>query len=382
MYIVLYLVAVTFAILATGSISGAHLNSAVTLTLATYRGFAWFKVPFYIVAQVLGCATGSAAMYSVYSTVFDQYFARTGTTFATSVAASEAFFTQPQPYESNWLEMTQLFWQTGILLFGIFAVTDPYNPGAYMHSGLRALIIGFLVAMIGMAYGFLEGWSINPARDFGPRFVGWALGMDGVAFPGVNNSWWAPIVGCFIGGILGGGIYEMFIRPWMPGVRVHGDTPTTGAWAWLVLKMFPSLLDTTEFDDDNDKYHIDEKGRKRRGRKSDVWDMEQGPGGNVPALTGIRGYDDDLPNKYIYNSKYSSINTPSAANSNMGRGRSVDALGTDLDIGNYNYQPTSVLTTAQNTPTNTNGYSNDITPTSQPGATREGITRQDATSQV
>ncbi|MEA2228309.1 MAG: glycerol uptake facilitator protein, partial [Solirubrobacteraceae bacterium] len=46
--------AVTFAVYVAGGVSGAHLNPAVTLALALRRGFAWAKVPGYMVAQVLG----------------------------------------------------------------------------------------------------------------------------------------------------------------------------------------------------------------------------------------------------------------------------------------------------------------------------------------
>src|SRR5262245_50737330 len=46
--------AVLFGICLAGRTSGGHLNPAVTLTLAVYRGFPWGKVLPYVTAQVAG----------------------------------------------------------------------------------------------------------------------------------------------------------------------------------------------------------------------------------------------------------------------------------------------------------------------------------------
>ena len=51
--------AVCLAVYVAGGVSGAHLNPAVTVALAAKRGFAWTKVPGYIVAQVLGAFVGA-----------------------------------------------------------------------------------------------------------------------------------------------------------------------------------------------------------------------------------------------------------------------------------------------------------------------------------
>ena len=91
---------------------------------------------------------------------------------------------------------------TALLLFGVFAITEQYNemaPGA--NSG--ALIIGFLVAVIGASMGYLEAWAINPARDLGPRLAHAVLPVAG---KGESDWGYAPIpiLGPLIGAAMGG----------------------------------------------------------------------------------------------------------------------------------------------------------------------------------
>ncbi len=104
---------------------------------------------------------------------------------------------------------------TAFLVFGIFAITEQYNeqaPGA--NSG--ALIIGFLVAAIGASMGYLEAWAINPARDFGPRLFCFFAGWGSSALPSPDSYWWIPIVGPLLGGVLGGGAYQLLIHQFLP----------------------------------------------------------------------------------------------------------------------------------------------------------------------
>jgi glycerol uptake facilitator protein len=104
---------------------------------------------------------------------------------------------------------------TGILILGIFALTEEFNtfaPGA--NTG--ALMIGLLVATIGAAAGYLEAWPINPARDFGPRLFCFFSGWGSQAFPAPENYWWVPITGPLLGGVAGGGLYQLVIRPFLP----------------------------------------------------------------------------------------------------------------------------------------------------------------------
>ncbi|MDI2112713.1 MIP/aquaporin family protein [Commensalibacter nepenthis] len=205
---------VTFAIYATGSVSGTHANPAVTLALALYRGFSWRKVPAYCMAQIFGGICGAVLVYCLYSPVIDHY---NTTHHITRLLGGSAgvFVTSPglaiTPIHAFYDEILL----TAFLVFSIFAITESYNTVApQANSG--AFMIGLVVAAIGASAGYLEGWAINPARDLGPRIFIYLAGWGPSAFPGLPNYWWVPIGGPFIGGILGGGAYQLLIRPFLP----------------------------------------------------------------------------------------------------------------------------------------------------------------------
>jgi glycerol uptake facilitator protein len=209
--------AVTIAIYVTGAVSGTHANPAVTLALALFRDFPRRKVLPYVVAQVAGAMIGAALVYQMFGPVIDAYNASHALTRAQGGAAG-VFFTAPGLH----ITAVHAFWDevvlTAILLLGIFAITDEFNTSAPMANA-SALIIGLLVACIGASAGFLEGWPINPARDFGPRLFCWLLGWGGSAFPGPDHYWWVPIAGPLVGGVVGAGLYQFLVKPYLPRRR-------------------------------------------------------------------------------------------------------------------------------------------------------------------
>lgn len=195
--------AVTMGIYVAGKISGAHLNPAVTLSFAVFRGFPWRKVLPYSIAQIAGAFTAAALVYWNYLPAFhqaDPSLERTAGVFTTF----PAFPTLPQ---AGFLDQVI---GTGLLVLLIFAITDEFNmpPGA----NLTPLMIGLVVVAVGMSFGGIHGYAINPARDLGPRLFTVAAGFRNNGLTDGTKVWWIPVLGPLVGGLMGAGIYDFGIR--------------------------------------------------------------------------------------------------------------------------------------------------------------------------
>lgn len=198
--------AVTMGIYVAGKISGAHLNPAVTLTLAVCRGFPWAKVLPYCAVQVAGAFLGAAIVFWNYHLAFLKmdpaldHTAGVFTTFPAFAAAPTAGL------------LDQVI-GTALLLFMIFAITDDRNQPPAV---LGPILVGLVVVAIGMAFGGLHGYAINPARDFGPRLLTVVAGFKNNGLTDGSNAWWVPIAGPLIGGPIGGLVYDFGIRRFLP----------------------------------------------------------------------------------------------------------------------------------------------------------------------
>jgi len=101
----------------------------------------------------------------------------------------------------------------------ILAITDEFNmpPG----SNMAPLMVGLVVVAIGMSFGAMHGYAINPARDFGPRLFTVLAGFHNNGITDGPRVWWVPVVAPLIGGVLGAGVYDFGIRRFLktvPGV--------------------------------------------------------------------------------------------------------------------------------------------------------------------
>ena len=198
---------VTMGIYIAGKISGAHLNPAVTLSLAVFRGFPWSRVVPYSLAQTAGAFAAAALVYRNYLPAFRQVdpgLEKTAGVFTTF----PAFPTWPS---AGFLDQVI---GTALLLLLIFAITDELNvpPG----SNLGPLMIGLVVVAIGMSFGGMHGYPINPARDFGPRLFTVLAGFRSNGLTDGSGAWLIPIAGPLIGGMAGAALYDFGIRRFLP----------------------------------------------------------------------------------------------------------------------------------------------------------------------
>ena len=201
--------AVTMAVYVTAGVSGAHLNPAVTLALAVHRDFAWRKVLPYWAAQVAGAFAASAVTFATYREAFDRFDG--GVRQVTGPRATAGIFaTFPQDFLSNVPGgLVDQVVGTALLILVIFALGDRRNSPP--DAAVAPVVVGLLVVLIGMSFGFNAGYAINPARDLGPRLFTALAGWGAEVFRAGNHWWWVPIVGPCVGGVLGGAVYDLFI---------------------------------------------------------------------------------------------------------------------------------------------------------------------------
>jgi glycerol uptake facilitator protein len=215
---------VTFGIYTAGRISGAHLNPAVTLTLAVFKGFPWRKVAPYALAQTAGAFIAALLVRWDYSSVLD--LVDPHHTFKTQGVFSTLPGNGTLPV-SEWGAFRDQIIGTAILLFLIFAITDVRNASPAV-ANLTPFIIGLVVVAIGMAWGTDAGYAINPARDFGPRLAEFITGYR-TAFKDQYGQlyFWVPIVAPLIGGVVGGALYEGVVARALPwhGPQEVGEVP-------------------------------------------------------------------------------------------------------------------------------------------------------------
>jgi glycerol uptake facilitator protein len=200
---------VVMGVYVAGGVSGAHINPAVTVSLALRRGFPWAKVGPYIVAQFLGAFVAALLIRWNFYEWFNQV--DPGKTFATQGIYS----TSPGPGLSVLGGLRSEIIGTAVLVMLVLAITDARNTAP--ASNLAPFVIGLAVVAIGMSLGALSGYAINPARDFGPRLASWVTGWStAMEAPSGDLYFWVPIVGPLIGGVVGAYVYDFFIGNFLP----------------------------------------------------------------------------------------------------------------------------------------------------------------------
>jgi glycerol uptake facilitator protein len=200
--------AVTMGIYIAGTISGAHLNPAVTISLACTGRVPWSKCLHYIIAQFGGAFAGAGLVFGVFYAKW--ILADPGLDHTTGIFCT--FGAVPGFFPGFFDQVVG----TALLLGMILAVGDKFNapPG----SNLAPIVIGLIVVAIGISFGGMYGYAINPARDLGPRLFAVVMGFknngltNGAPDTVFNTmAWLPPVIGPLVGGVLGTLAYDLLI---------------------------------------------------------------------------------------------------------------------------------------------------------------------------
>jgi glycerol uptake facilitator protein len=194
---------VTIAVYCVNAISGAHLNPAVTIALASIGTFPWASVPLYVAAQIVGGFVGGVIVWVAYLPHFK----------ATPDAETKlAVFSTTPAIRSRPANLVSEIIGGFVIVLALLAVLSPRNfvPNSDFAKGFGPVLVGVIVMAIGLSLGGPTGYAINPARDLGPRIAHAVLPIAGKGTSDWNYAW-IPIVGPIVGGVLAALLYSL---PW------------------------------------------------------------------------------------------------------------------------------------------------------------------------
>ncbi len=218
---------VALAIHVSAGMSGAHLNPAVSLAIALLRPqrFPSSRLLPYWAAQLAGAVLAGTMVLAAFGPILERFEHANGLVrgapgselsamvFGEYFPNPAMFGTGPEaralvsPLAAAGVEGLG----TAVLVFMVFALTDPRNRAA-PPPRMVPFFIGFTVAVLISLFAPVTQAGWNPARDLGPRLVAAAAGWGSVALPGPEGGFCAYIVGPLIGGPIGGLIWEGLMR--------------------------------------------------------------------------------------------------------------------------------------------------------------------------
>ena len=182
--------AVFVGVVVAGPITGAHLNPAVTLGLASIGVTPWGDVPLYLAGEFAGAFIGAVLVYLHYL----PHWAVTE-----NADLKLAVFSTGPAIRNTTANLISEFIGTFVLLFVILTFGNMGDAAGL--ASLGALPVALLVVVIGLSLGGTTGYAINPARDLGPRIAHFLLPIPGKR----DSDWsysWIPVVGPILGGVV------------------------------------------------------------------------------------------------------------------------------------------------------------------------------------
>ena len=210
---------VALAIYVSAGMSGAHLNPAVSLSMALLRpaDFPAARLLPYVASQLAGAVLAGGTVAALFGPLLRRFEAAREIVRGTPGSELSAmvfgeYFPNPAMFGTDaaaralvspWQAALVEGFGTAVLVLVIFALTSPRNAGR-PGADVTPFFVGFTVALLISLFAPLTQAGWNPARDFGPRLVAFVLGWGAVAIPGPDGGFWAYIVGPLVGGPLGG----------------------------------------------------------------------------------------------------------------------------------------------------------------------------------
>lgn len=216
--------AATMGIYVAAATSGGHINPAVTVAFAAFRGFPWVQVIPYAISQTLGAFSASAVLYAFFNPYIASFEAAKnlvrGAAGSQITAAAIGGGYIPNPGWGTGPEAIAMvpvfmgflgeFICTAFLLMSIFFLFDDKNGAA--PKGIGPILVGVVIALLIAIEAPISQCCINPARDFGARLFTALAGWGPIALPGPRGEFWAFILGPILGGVFGGWCYDNLIR--------------------------------------------------------------------------------------------------------------------------------------------------------------------------
>uniref|UniRef100_A0AC34F6R6 Aquaporin n=1 Tax=Panagrolaimus sp. ES5 TaxID=591445 RepID=A0AC34F6R6_9BILA len=211
-----------FAVYLSANISGAHLNPAISLMFWIQGDMGFLRMLVYWVAQYLGGIFGSLVSFLGHYDDVRNY--GKGHWDVAGPNATAGLFA---PYPTEHLTHVGAFFDqligTAILSAMILLITDKRNS---IPPTQIPMLAGVTMMMIAMTFGD-NGFSINPARDIGPRV--WQVIMyGGEVFSSHDWYFWIPVIGPHVGAPIGAWIYKLFIGLHGEQMKNSGDNDKRG----------------------------------------------------------------------------------------------------------------------------------------------------------
>ncbi|WP_396426208.1 MIP/aquaporin family protein [Lactococcus cremoris] len=239
-----YGIAILVPVLAFANVSGAHINPAITLGLASAGLFPWAHVAQYILAQLIGAIIGQLLVVAIYK----EYFAKTNDgaislgAFATTNALDDGsnrgkaifngfvnevigmfvFVFGILSFTTNFFGSESIKWMTSyaqqqgadITSSGTFSQIWASVSGASSSKMVGALAIGLMFVGLVTAFGGPTGAALNPARDLGPRIV-YSFLPQSVVGENKDAKWWyawVPVVATIVGAVIAATVFKLMFK--------------------------------------------------------------------------------------------------------------------------------------------------------------------------